>query len=223
MINMRYAAVIFDLDGTLLDTLQDLADSGNYTLAAHGFPMHDADAYRYFVGDGVSRLFERSLPEEARQPDVIARCAATFREAYGQRWNVKTRPYPGIPELLQWLAVQQIPAAVLSNKPDDFTRRCVQELLADFRFAAVLGQKAGLPLKPDPTGAREICAQLGLDPARTVYLGDTSVDMQTANAARMFPVGALWGFRTADEMLAGGARVLIQHPAELVGLIEGSP
>ena len=217
---MSFAAVLFDLDGTLLDTLQDLADSTNTVLAGCGFPTHDTDAYRTFVGDGVTKLFQRVLPPDVRRAEVIASCAATFREVYGQRWNVHTRPYDGIPELLQWLAARHVTLAVLSNKPDDFTQRCVREFLADYEFDVVLGQRDGQPLKPDPAGALAIRDRLGLSAKQIVYLGDTDVDMQTARAAGMFPVGALWGFRTREELLAGGAQAVLQHPLELVRIFD---
>jgi phosphoglycolate phosphatase len=217
---MSFAAVLFDLDGTLLDTLQDLADSTNAVLASCGFPTHGTNAYRTFVGDGVTKLFQRVLPPDVRHADVVASCAAAFREVYGQRWNVHTRPYDGIPDLLQWLAAQPVKLAVLSNKLDEFTQRCVRELLADYEFDVVLGQRDGQPLKPDPAGALEIRDRLGLPAGQIVYLGDTDVDMQTARAAGMFPVGALWGFRTREELLTGGAQAVIRHPMELVGILD---
>lgn len=216
---MLFAAVLFDLDGTLLDTLQDLADSTNAVLAAGGFPTHATDAYRTFVGDGVTKLFQRVLPPQMRRPDVIAGCAAAFREVYGQRWKVHTRPYDGVPDLLHWLTDRHVKLAVLSNKPDDFTQRCVRELLADFAFDVVLGQRDGQPLKPDPAGALEVCDRLKLPAGQIAYVGDTDVDMQTAVAAGLFPVGVLWGFRTREELLAGGARAVIRHPMELVNIL----
>jgi phosphoglycolate phosphatase len=218
---MRFSAVLFDLDGTLLDTLQDLADSANEALARHGFPAHPRDAYRYFVGDGVAMLFLRALPPEGRRQDVIAHCSETFREVYGWRWNALTRPYDGILELLRRLTARQVALAVLSNKPDDFTRRCVAELLPGHAFAVVLGQRPEIPLKPDPTGALEIRERLGVPSERIAYVGDTATDMQTAMAAGMFRVGALWGFRTRAELLAGGAEVLISHPLDLLEVVAG--
>jgi phosphoglycolate phosphatase len=214
------AAVLFDLDGTLLDTLQDLADAANQTLTQQGFPSHAPDAYRYFVGEGVRRLFWQALPAEARDERTVACCAEQFREAYAACWHVHTRPYPGIPELLQALTQRGVSRAVLSNKPDHFTQLCVREKLGAFAFQAVWGQREGRPLKPDPTSAREVAAQLGLAPAQIVYLGDSGVDMQTAVAAGMYPVGALWGFRPREELTAGGARTVVQEPAELWPLLD---
>lgn len=213
---MDYSAVIFDLDGTLLDTLDDIGEAANRVLIQRGFAPHPPDSYRYFVGEGVRVLFERSLPVEARTADVLAACAEDFRRAYAECWNVQTRPYDGIEDLLAALVGRGVRLAVLSNKPDVFTKLCVREYFPRFPFAAVLGQRDGTPRKPDPAAAREIAAAMDLAPERFVYLGDTAVDMQTALAAGMFPVGALWGFRPVAELLSGGAREVIDRPAELL-------
>jgi phosphoglycolate phosphatase len=215
---MNYSAVLFDLDGTLLDTLDDLADSTNAALGQLGLPGHPAASFRYFVGDGVENLVRRALPADRADPATIARCAALVREEYGRRWADKTRPYEGIAELLSALAARGTPMAVLSNKPDEFTRLCVERLLGRWRFAVVIGARPDVPRKPDPGGALQIAAQLGLAPGQIAYLGDTNTDMRTAVAAGMFPVGALWGFRTADELTASGARVLIQKPLDLMAI-----
>jgi len=216
---MAYSAVLFDLDGTLLDTLADLADSGNWALGQLGCAEHPTESYKYFVGDGVENLVRRALPAGRSDAATVARCAELVREAYGRRWAEKTRPYPGIPELLDALVARRMPMAVLSNKPDDFTRLCVGRLLPRWPFAAVVGARASLERKPDPAGALLIAERLGLAPAEILYLGDTNTDMQTAVAAGMFPVGALWGFRTAEELTASGAQRLIESPRELVELL----
>jgi phosphoglycolate phosphatase len=217
---MRYNAVLFDLDGTLLDTLEDLADSMNASLAAMNLPTHPADAYRYFVGDGVVNLALRAMPEQMRRDEAVVRkLVVEMRRQYRDRWNVKTKPYDGIGELLDALAVREMKSAVLSNKPDDFTQICVSKLLPNWRFAAVQGVNDEVPPKPDPKGALRIASALGVPPAEFVYLGDSNTDMKTAIAAGMHPVGALWGFRDADELIASGARTLIQRPAELLRLL----
>jgi len=216
---VRHAAVLFDLDGTLLDTLEDLADATNAALARLGFPPHPLEAYRYFVGDGLERMIRRALPEGRRDQATVGRAADLMRGIYAEHWADKTRPYPGVPELLDALAERGVRMAVLSNKPHDSTRLCVARLLPRWRFDAVLGQSEAIPPKPDPTGVREIVARLGVPAERFLYLGDTNTDMRTANAAGMFAVGALWGFRTADELREAGARVLIEKPAELLGLL----
>jgi len=216
---MPYDAVLFDLDGTLLDTLADLADSGNWALGQLGFAEHPTESYKYFVGDGVENLARRALPAGRSDAATVARCAELVREAYARRWAEKTRPYRGIPELLDALVMRGMPMAVLSNKPDDFTRLCVERLLPRWRFAEIVGARASLARKPDPAGALLIAERLGVAPAEVLYLGDTNTDMQTAVAAGMFPVGALWGFRTADELTASGAQRLVGSPRELVELL----
>jgi phosphoglycolate phosphatase len=216
MNTLNHEAVIFDLDGTLLNTIEDLADSMNLVLSRFGFKGHDQEAYKYFVGDGIEVLVQKALPSENRNPELIAQCLAAMREEYALRWNNKTRPYPGIPELLDALSQKKVSICILSNKPDDSTREIVAKLLPKWSFQIVLGARPSVPKKPDPTGALEICGLLHLAPDRILYLGDTGTDMITANKAGMFPVGALWGFRTAEELTNHGARVLIQNPMDLI-------
>jgi phosphoglycolate phosphatase len=215
----KFSAVVFDLDGTLLDTLEDLGDAVNRVLADRGFPVHPMDAYRYFVGDGSAVLIERALPESARGSAGYRDCLAAFMADYDRSWKVKTRLYDGISEMLDSLAALGIDMAILSNKSHGFTVNCVRDLLSKWRFRAVYGLRDDVPRKPDPAGALEITRLLGADPARMLYLGDTAIDMQTAVSAGMFPVGALWGFRTREELLENGAKALIHHPRELLGLI----
>jgi phosphoglycolate phosphatase len=215
----HFSAVVFDLDGTLLDTLEDLGDAVNRVLSDHGFPVHPMDAYRYFVGDGSAVLMERALPESARGSAVYRQCLAAFMADYDRSWKVKSRLYDGISEMLDSLTARGIDMAILSNKSHGFTVNCVRDLLSDWRFRAVFGLRDDVPRKPDPAGALEISRLLGADPDRMLYLGDTAIDMQTAASAGMFPVGALWGFRTRQELLENGAKALIQHPRELLHLL----
>jgi len=215
----RFQAVLFDLDGTLLDTLADLADASNAALRSLGCPEHPYQSYKLFVGDGVESLVRRALPAERCEPATIAQCVARMRQEYSRHWGDKTHPYPGIVELLDALLARGIHRAVLSNKPDDFTRLCVSRFLPWGNFTAVVGQQSGLAKKPDPAGARKIAAQFGLAPAEILYLGDTNTDMQTAVAAGMFPVGATWGFRTPEELRASGAQVLVDNPLEVLELL----
>ncbi len=219
---MSVKAILFDLDGTLLDTLVDIADSANSTLARYGLPTHSVDAYRYFIGDGVNMLISRALPNEKRDSDIMAKCVKGFREYYSRNWNVKTRPYDGVPELLDALAAKQIKMAILSNKPDDFTKRCVSELLPNHHFEMILGQRDAIPMKPDPVGALQIADNLGIAPSQFLYLGDSAIDMDTAVRAGMFPVGALWGFRPLKELQKHGAQALIDRPMDLLGLVDDS-
>ncbi len=217
---MVLSAVIFDLDGTLLDSLEDLAESMNQALESLGFAPHPVPAYRYFVGDGMEVLARRVLPEAARTSETLARTVAAMRQVYGGRWDLKTRPYAGVPEMLKALEDRGLRRAVLSNKPDDFTRLTVERLLAPHIFDLVQGVGPGTPPKPDPAGALALAARLGVEPAACLYLGDTATDMQTACRAGMYAVGALWGFRTRDELEESGARVVVQTPAEVLALLE---
>ena len=177
------------------------------------------DAYRYFVGDGLETLVERILPEEKRTPETISLVASDFKEDYRLNWKVKSRIYPGIEEMLNGLQQAGLTLSVLSNKPHEFTRVCVQQLLPAWNFDPLLGARADVPKKPDPAGAVEIAARLQLDPAEILYLGDTATDMKTATAAGMYPVGALWGFRTAAELTESGAARLISRPQQFLELI----
>lgn len=216
---MKHKAVLFDLDGTLLDTLDDLADSMNAVLAGMGLPIHPTGAYRRFVGEGVRMLAARALPETDRGPEAVSHAIAAMREQYARRWDHKSRPYDGVPELLAALAGRGVRGAVLSNKPDDFTKLCVSKLLPDARFDVVQGVCETCPPKPDPAGARSVCEAMNVPPTGFVYLGDTNTDMCTAVAAGMEPVGALWGFRSADELRESGAKTLIDRPGELLSVL----
>ena len=216
---MPYKAVLFDLDGTLLDTLKDLADATNAALAELGLPGHPLEAYKQFVGDGLENLVRRAMRQEPLDEALLARGIELTRHEYAGRWAEKTRPYPGIPDLLDGLGRRGIPMAVFSNKPDEFTRLCVTRLLAGWHFLAVQGATPELPRKPDPRGALAIAARMGVAPREVLYLGDTNTDMQTAVAAGMFPVGALWGFRTADELLAAGAAALAKTPTDVLAWV----
>ena len=216
----RFQCVIFDLDGTLLDTLQDLADAANRVLERAGLPQHPVSAYRYFVGDGLTALIERIVPESDRTPRLLASLAEDFRRDYGRHWREATRPYDGVEEMLAGLERLGLPVSVLSNKPHEFTQACVEAYFPGVPFRRVLGHREGGPRKPDPGGALAIAADLGVDPATCLYLGDTATDMQTATRAAMYPVGALWGFREGEELLRAGARHLLAHPRELLQLVE---
>lgn len=218
---MNFRAVLFDLDGTLLDTLEDLAVSMNTVLDRRGFATHGVEAYKLFVGDGMENLVRRSLPEDIRRDtETVVACMTAMRLEYGQHWKDRTHPYPGISDLLSRLAERGLALTVLSNKPHEFTRKAVSDLLSQWTFALVWGERAGIPRKPDPTAAREMASLLGIPPHEFLYLGDTDTDMRTAAAAGMYGVGALWGFRAADELLTSGARAVIRKPLDLLTFLE---
>ena len=217
---MKYKAVIFDLDGTLLDTLEDIANAANRVLISKGFPSRTLDVHRGAVGNGAKQLMERVLPESNRDAKTVQDCFIAFRADYGRHWNVKTKPYPGVPELLDCLQSRGMKMAVLSNKPADFTRKCVEGILANWKFGAVIGAEDGIPSKPNPAGALEIADRIQVSPKDFIYLGDTGVDMSTATGAGMLAVGALWGFRGRDELLRYGAKILLSSPQEMLSLLE---
>lgn len=219
---MRYQAVLFDLDGTLLDTLEDLATAANRVLAAKSLPLHPTDAFRTFVGDGLATLVERILPENQRSTETVTEMVAAFSQEYARNWHERSAPYPGIATLLDQLTVLELRLSILSNKPDAFTRLCVQQLLPDWHFDPLLGQRQGVPKKPDPAAAFEIARLLGLQPAEILYVGDSGVDMHTALAAGMDAVGVLWGFRSADELRQAGAHYLIARPEDLLPILLSS-
>jgi phosphoglycolate phosphatase len=206
--------VIFDLDGTLLDSLSDLAAAMNRTLARRGFPTHPLDAYRAFVGDGVQKLAERSLPPGTQ--DERSALVAAYQADYAEHLLESTVPYPGIPALLDALTARRLPMAILSNKPDGPTRHLVAELLGRWHFSVVAGERPGVPRKPDPAAAVELARRMDIAAADVAFVGDTLVDVSCARAAGMRPVGALWGFRS-QEVAAAGVTT-IRHPEDLLPL-----
>jgi phosphoglycolate phosphatase len=215
-------AVIFDLDGTLLDTIEDIALATNRVLGARGLAPFTVDETKLLVGDGIEEMVRRSFGlrgVDALSGADVAAIIQDYRREYEACWRSHSRPYDGVPELLAELARRGLRTAVLSNKSHLFTTRMTAELLAGFRFDAVRGARPGVPLKPDPSPALAIAAELGVPPAACAFVGDTNIDMATAAAAAMFPVGALWGFRTADELQGSGAAALIASPLDLLSLL----
>lgn len=218
---MRFSAAVFDLDGTLLDTLADIADAANCVLEQHNLPTFDYDAYRYFVGEGVSKLFARAIGDQRCDDELIASCVSGFRDTYSRAWNQKSLPYAGIREMLSALNDRHLKLAVLSNKPHQFTACCIEHFLDGYGFEPVLGQREGIPHKPDPAGAMEIAGYWGIPTDRCLYVGDTSIDMQTAKNANMTPIGVAWGFRPREEMMEHGAKLVIEHPNDLIAIVDG--
>ena len=215
----RFQAIIFDLDGTLLDTLDDIADSVNRTLADFHFPVHPSDAYKLFIGNGWRKLVARALPETHQDERLIADCVAHSRSIYQDNWNRQTRLYAGIPELLDALAKIRIPLAVLSNKPHDFMLKCADYYLKNWNFEILMGQRDHFPLKPDPASALEVARRIGAPPSAMLFVGDSAVDIKTANAAGMYSVGVCWGFRGPQELEENGCRALVRQPREILSLL----
>lgn len=208
--------IIFDLDGTLLDTLEDLAGSMNTVLERMGWPTHPVDAYRWFVGNGVAILVQRALPEDQRRESIIEKCVQAMRTEYARRWAKQTRLYAGVAELLKKLAAGNMPLNILTNKPDDAAQEMVRHFFPTTPFHIVAGAVADKPRKPDPTVALEMAQQLGIAPEATLFVGDSNTDMQTAKAAKMIALGAAWGFRGREELLASGAHAVLEAPLELL-------
>ncbi|MBL0713168.1 MAG: HAD family hydrolase [Desulfosarcina sp.] len=213
---MKFKAVLFDLDGTLLDTLDDIADAVNRVLAGRGLPRHDREAYRWFIGDGSRILLTRALPPDRRRDDDIDASLKAFKTNYSRNWHVKTRLYDGVPRLVEMLQAAGIKLAVVSNKPHAFTETCCRHYFPDRPFDYVSGQQEGRPVKPNPYPALQAATHLQMSPSDCLFLGDSGVDMETGRRAGMFPVGALWGFRRQDELEAAGAAACIHHPRDLL-------
>lgn len=215
---MRFQAMIFDLDGTLLNTLGDLTSAVNYALSKRDCPARSLEEVRAFVGNGVRKLCERALPA-ARRGEADA-CLADFRAYYGAHLMDATAPYAGMPEAVAALRAAGVRLAALSNKYDPAAKALVRHFFGD-AFSPVFGERPGIPQKPDPAAAREILRLLDADPARTAYVGDSGVDMQTAKNAGLFAIGVTWGFRARETLLTCGADALADHPEDLIQLAEG--
>lgn len=214
-----YNAIIFDLDGTLIDSLHDIADSMNRVLTNKGLQTHGYDDYRYFIGNGLRVLVGRTLPEDVRTDKHISELYTALKEDYEKNCLQKTQLYPGIPELLDALQEKGYKMAILSNKADPFTKKIARKLLSKWPFQIVVGAKESIPRKPNPSGALIVSNHLKVSPENTFYVGDTSVDMKTACAAGMIPIGVSWGFRTKEELMEHGARAVIDKPIELLSLL----
>lgn len=211
-----WKAVLFDLDGTLTNTLDDIANAMNRALRLHHLPEWPVEAYKYLVGNGARKLAERAVRD---RQDLQASVLAEYQAYYETHTNVVTRPYEGIPELLYALQELGLQLCVFSNKPDADTKHVVAYYFPEITFAAVQGQLPDVPVKPDPAGAKAIAARMQLPPEAFLYLGDTSVDMTCAVAAGMHPVGVLWGFREEKELRESGAKVLLEKPMDLLSVI----
>ena len=212
---MPHLSIIFDLDGTLLDTLEGIGKTANQVLDQLQFEQHPLEAYKMYVGDGLRSLMQRSCPTNT-DGQTIDRSCTLFAEIYAGEWKKSCRPYEGVVQLLTELKNMKIPLAVLSNKPHSFTKLFTEEFLPHNIFAAVYGQREGVAKKPDPVVALEIAARLGTAPSRTIFVGDTAVDIETGKSGGMLTAGVLWGFRDARELSAAHADNIISHPMELM-------
>lgn len=211
--------IIFDLDGTLVNSLADLAASSNYALRRFGYPEHPIEKFNYFVGNGVPKLIERCLPESERSEGKIAAVKAVFDEYYGAHYADKTRPYEGIGSLLERLKAAGVKTAVASNKTDGFVKNIADRFFGGI-FDSVKGGRADIPKKPAPDIVFEIMRELEAVPENTYFAGDSNVDMYTAKNAGIKAIGCLWGFRTKEELLEGGADFLAESPLDIYKILE---
>jgi phosphoglycolate phosphatase len=217
---MKFEGVLFDLDGTLIDSLDDLADSMNTVLQNNHFPTHETEAYRQFIGGGLRNLVRMVLSNAYKEnEELVNRCLASMVEIYNENCMNKTRPYEGIPELLDELASRRMKLSILSNKNDALSKKIVQTLLPQWKFEYIVGLTTEALKKPNPAEALRISRGLDILPENMLYVGDSGIDMQTAKNAGMYAAGALWGFRSKEELLVNGARVVLDHPSGLISLL----
>lgn len=212
-------AVLFDLDGTLADSLIDLADGVNRAMEQKGYPAHEVDAFKYFVGDGIPKMIERALPPEHRTSDEVNEIKDIFLSYYSIHYADNTYAYDGMPELVSALKSKGFIVAVVTNKEQAMANEVVTSLYGDV-FDLIFGKRDGIPAKPDPTAALLAMKELGVKPSECVFIGDSGMDVATAVNSGAVPVGELWGFRKEDELLANGAKYIISKPHELLDIIE---
>ncbi len=213
---LRFDAFIFDLDGTLADSLADIGLSMNEVLAGRGLPPHPVERYKDFVGEGAENLIRRAVTAAGGAPDDMPTLLEAYRERYAALEHDNSKPYPGVEAMLNAIVSSGRPMAVLSNKRDDFTKHLVAQAFGGFPFVDVRGERDGVPRKPDPTAAFELALALNVLPARIGFVGDTKIDAQTATRAGMISVGVLWGFRGRDELTQAGAKLLLERPEDLL-------
>lgn len=216
---MKPKAIIFDLDGTIIDSIDDLGDSMNAMLANNGYPTHSIENYITWVGNGARLLLQRALPDvkdEALQQKYLKE----FLAVYATNYNVKTKIYEGVAEFLDFLVRQNIQITILTNKPHAETQKIANDYLTPWPFEMILGQREAFPKKPDPQVALKMASDLNLRPSEMLFIGDSATDIKTAVAAGMKPIGVNWGYGTKESMLEAGASIIIESPKELFDIVK---
>ena len=216
---MSINCIVFDLDGTLLNTLDDLANGVNYTLEKFGYPTHEIEKYKIFVGNGMKNLINRAVPEEIKNTEIEKDILAAFMEYYSAHSTDLTRPYDGVEDMIDALKDRGIKIGMVTNKAHNAAIDIMEKYFSG-KFDYVLGQSEKFPLKPNPASAIFVCETLGCTPENSIFVGDSGVDMKTGADGGFYPVGVLWGFRKADELFENGAKEVINHPKELLNIIE---
>lgn len=211
-------AVIFDLDGTLLNTLGDLRAATNHALEVRGLPPHSMEEIRQFIGNGIRLLICRAMPEGTPEAEIDA-ALDDFKAYYAAHIHDRTVPYDGIPQLLTALKKRGIQVAVLSNKIDSASQQLIEYFFPG-KTDVVFGEHVGVPRKPDPTSCRMVMQQLGVQPEQVIYVGDSGTDMQTAKNAGLYAVGVTWGFRSKEVLLENGADVLVHRPEQILQILD---
>jgi len=212
---MKYKGIIFDLDGTLVNSLEDISDAMNSVLQDLNYPTHTYDDYQYFIGSGLRNLVSKALPASNNTVDEIETCFENMVNSYRETCTLKTKPYEDIIKLLDNLVSRNIKLAVFSNKADELTKKITAEIFPNY-FDAAVGLSLESLKKPNPFEAVAISKNWNLKPEEIIFIGDSDIDMQTAVNANMFPVGVTWGYRTENELLASGAKLVIDNPLELL-------
>lgn len=217
----KIKAAIFDLDGTIINTLVDLANAGNTVMERMGFPTHPVEKYNYFVGSGIYNLARRILPEEKKEDEDLVRDVFNqFNKEYGMHYMDNTRAYDGMEEMLDELQSRGIKVGVLTNKGHEFTVPMVKKVYGDYPFKVVLGKTDKFPVKPDRALVKHVINELGVTPDECIYIGDSNVDMMTAKNGDIEEIiGVSWGFRSVEEIKEAGARYIVDSPGEIIEII----
>ncbi|MDR1096477.1 MAG: HAD family hydrolase [Spirochaetaceae bacterium] len=221
MSSLKYSCVLFDLDGTLVDTIADIAAAMNHALVKYGYPARDEKTYRRFVGNGIRRLAYDMLPETEKNDSLAAVVSGEALRYYAEHPADYARPYPGITAVISELKRQKVKTAVLSNKPDEIAQLVIAKLFNAELFDCVTGERPGVARKPDPESSWEILAVMDRTPRQTMLAGDSEVDMETAKNIGCLPVGVSWGFRSVDIIEKAGAALIINRPEEILQLVFG--